>query len=111
MMAINITMMLLNIQVAEEISMNIDNGKVTMTSEILCEKTVPIYNSQDMYKTSSVLLIRIIEVDLSVTPERKRLYDLIVGPNIEKRSLPENEKRELYKKFMALAEHSRKELM
>lgn len=91
--------------------MNIDNGKVTMTNEILCKKSVPIYNSQDMYKTSSILLIRVIEVDLSVTPERKRLYDLIVGPDIEKRPLSENEKKELYKKFMALAEHSRKGLL
>jgi len=95
-----------------------DNGMAITTSRVRCERAVPIRGSDDMFKKSSVLVTKRIEVDLMVTPARQRLWKLIKGvhttvsdddpaSSLEQPSeglLSKTDTFALYNKFLSLAE-------
>lgn len=91
-----------------------------------CERIVPIRGVDDMFKKSSVIVTRLIEIDLMATDERRRLYDYISsksktlsyggkeankGWKSYQQQLSTKDTFKLYKTFMGMAEadeHSKK---
>jgi len=108
------------IKVDEQIDMDVANGQAVLTARVRSEKIVPIVGTKEMFKRSSVIITKVIKVDLTVTPQRKSLYELIVRRTSEAGSLnngfavrptpnampglTKEETSELYRVFMALAE-------
>jgi hypothetical protein len=95
-----------------------DEGLATTTARVRCERTVPIRGSASLWKKSSIIVTKRIEVDLTVTPARRRLLSIIKGVHstvsddtedeiakeIRGCPLSKADTIELYKSFMSLAE-------
>ena len=87
--------------------MHIANGLAQVRVKIQCEKIVPVRGSADIFKRSSVVITRIVEVDLTVTEDRRQLYQRIMELRQEQSGrLSNNDTFDLYKTFMALAKAS-----
>ncbi len=54
------------------------DGKAQLAVKVRCERVVPIRGVDDMFKKSSVIVTRLIQIDLEVTEERQRLYHRIM---------------------------------
>lgn len=99
-------------KVSEQVDMDISDGKVTLTSRARSERMVPIMGSEDMYKKSAVIVTKAIEIDMTLTPQRRQLYEMIVSRQNGRNgttagTLDKKETLELYKQFSALAEFDR----
>lgn len=99
-------------KVSEQVDMDISDGKVTLTSLARSERTVPIMGSEDMYKKSAVIVTKCIEIDMTLTPQRRQLYEMITSRQNGRNgttpgTLDKTETFELYKKFAALADIDR----
>ena len=105
--------------VSEKVDLGMKDGTAQVSVKVRCERVVPILGVQDMFKKSSVIVTRLIEIDLMATSERQRLYDHIqrkshannmVTANGEPRMktssgrLSTKETFKLYKTFMGMAE-------
>lgn len=98
------------------------SGHAITTARVRCERIVPIRGSDEMYKRSSVIVTRRIEVDLTVTPTRRHLLKAIAGvhttiyggkddsTNIDQlhdAQISKSDASKLYQTFMSLAEMSK----
>ena len=99
--------------VSEKVDLGVEDGYAKLTVKVRCERIVPIRGVEDMFKKSSVIVTRLIQIDLQATEERRRLHDRIMrggqkgmssgeGGRMPKLSTKETFK--LYKTFMGLAE-------
>ena len=99
-----------------------ESGMAVTTSRVRCERTVPIRGSDEMFKKSSVLVTKRVEVDLTVTPYRQRLLktikgvhttvgdDTLGGEQVAEQSecvLDKEDTFALYKKFISLADKTK----
>lgn len=103
--------------VSEKVELGIVEGRAQLTVKVRCERVVPIRGVDDMFKKSSVIVTRLIEIDLEATAERRQLLENIMAGSSRKtlnesRSQVRNSNRlgtqdtfQLYKTFMAMAEH------
>ena len=111
--------------VSEKVDVGLSDGVAQLAVKVRCERVVPIRGVEDLFKKSSVIVTRLIEIDLGVTEERKRLYDNVMrgGGNAQmmlegeggtsshrlnskgERKLGTKETFKLYKMFMGIAEH------
>ena len=104
--------------VSEKVELGIVHGKAQLTVKVRCERVVPIRGVDDMFKKSSVIVTRLIEIDMEATRERRHLLDNIMS-GASKRTLNEStghvrhssqktlntkDTFQLYKTFMAMAE-------
>lgn len=64
--------------VSEKVDMGIVDGVAQVAVKVRCERVVPIRGIEDMFKKSSVIVTRLIEIDLTATEERRRLYDHVM---------------------------------
>lgn len=64
--------------VSEKVDLGLKDGVAQVTVRVRCERIVPIRGSTDMFKKSSVVVTRIIEIDLTATEERRRLYQRVL---------------------------------
>jgi len=105
--------------VSEKVDLGLKEGKAEVTVKVRCERIVPIRGVEDMFKKSSVIVTRLIEIDLFATEERRRLWENIVrrtsqsaiSDGRERRRYVANDAKlstkdtfNLYKTFMGLAE-------
>jgi hypothetical protein len=98
--------------VSEQVELNVtDNGLAVITARVRCERTVPIRGSADMFKKSSVIVTKRIEVDLTVSSQRRTLWSVIKGTTttstsgaVTSHTLNDTDTMNLYKKFMTLAD-------
>lgn len=103
--------------VSEKVDLGLVDGKAQVAVKVRCERIVPIRGVEDMFKKSSVIVTRMIEIDLQATEERRRLYETIMhggnqgmitdgGMKAPKRGgkLTSAETFNLYKTFMGLAD-------
>ncbi len=106
--------------ISEKVDIGIVNGKAQLAVRVRCERVVPIRGVDDMFKKSSVIVTRLIEIDLEVTEERRELLQNIMTasrrPAIEAGSSKLRSRRQdgrhlstkdtfkLYKAFMGMAE-------
>ena len=109
--------------VSEKVDLGMKDGTAQVSVKVRCERVVPILGVRDMFKKSSVIVTRLIEIDLLATSERQRLYEHIqrkshagAGGNMltanGERSRPlkaggrlsTKETFKLYKTFMGMAE-------
>ena len=96
---------LLNLDtVSEKVNMTLEDGWAELTVKVRCERIVPIRGANDLYKKSSVIVSRIIDVDLTVTQERRDLYEQVMDNRRDGNKLSNEDTFELYKAFMELAE-------
>ncbi len=90
--------------------------------QVRCERVVPIRGVEDMFKKSSVIVTRLIEIDMEATEERQRLYKRIMRGHQQQamiegsdgrrtttswggvRKLNTQDTFNLYKTFMGVAE-------
>ena len=104
--------------VSEKVELGIVQGKAQLTVKVRCERVVPIRGVDDMFKKSSVIVTRLIDIDMEATRERRHLLDNIMS-GASKRTLNEStghvrhssqktlntkDTFQLYKTFMAMAE-------
>lgn len=99
-------------KVSEQVVMDVTDGKVILTSTAQSERIVPIMGSDDLYKKKAVVVTKRIELDMTLTPQRRHLYELIRQRNEEGGAggsdpLDKRETFELYQKFAALADLDR----
>jgi len=107
------------VKVDEKVDMDVKDGKALLITKVKSAKVVPILGTDEMFKKTSVIVTRRIEINLMVTPQRKSLYELIVkrqksddgrggqrerGSHNLLRGLTESESEELYRVFLGLAE-------
>ena len=105
--------------VSEKVDLGLVDGVAQVAVKVRCERVVPIRGVEDMFKKSSVIVTRLIEIDLQATAERRRLYQNIVntsdtamitdgkGKNKSRAGLSKLSTKQtfnLYKTFMGLAE-------
>ncbi len=108
--------------VSEKVDLGLEDGKALVGVKVRCERIVPIRGVEDMFKKSSVIVTRLITIDLMVTEERRRLwYAIMQGsskpaikageegsrhPKYDYRNpkLSTKQTFNLYKTFMGLAE-------
>lgn len=107
--------------ISEKVDIGLQDGVAQLAVKVRCERIVPIRGIEDMFKKSSVIVTRLIEIDLGVTEERKRLYDNVMrggssqamleggggrrpAPRGAERKLGTKETFKLYKMFMGIAE-------
>ena len=107
--------------ISEKVDIGLQEGVAQLAVKVRCERIVPIRGVEDMFKKSSVIVTRLIEIDLGVTEERKRLYDNVMrggsssrlmiegdgesrGGLKGERKLGTKETFKLYKMFMGIAE-------
>lgn len=104
--------------VSEKVDLGLIDGIAQVGVKVRCERIVPIRGVEDMFKKSSVIVTRLIEIDLTSTEERRRLYDNIMANSKQvvvtdaqgrKRKtgqprLTSKQTFSLYKTFMGLAE-------
>ena len=95
-----------------------DEGKAITTARVRCERIVAIRGADNMFKKSSVIVTKRVEVDLTCTKPRQNLWRVIRGvrttiaddldpqaAEVSKDSqLSKEDTNELYKKFNELAE-------
>ncbi|ESN91485.1 hypothetical protein HELRODRAFT_189700 [Helobdella robusta] len=65
--------------VSEKVELSLSNGIVTIEVKVRCERLVPIRGTSDMFRKSAVVVTRKIEIDMTVTPERKSMYETAVA--------------------------------
>ena len=63
--------------VSEKVDLGMRDGVAQVAVKVRCERVVPILGVHDMFKKSSVIVTRLIEIDLMATQERQRLYEHI----------------------------------
>lgn len=104
--------------VSEKVDLGLIDGVAQVAVKVRCERIVPIRGVQDMFKKSSVIVTRLIEIDLTSTDERRRLYDNIMRNSTQamitdakgktrrtaQPKLSTKQTFSLYKTFMGLAE-------
>lgn len=104
--------------VSEKVDLGLVDGKAQVAVKVRCERIVPIRGVDDMFKKSSVIVTRLIEIDLQATEERRRLYEHIMKGSSRNmitagdgrkeyaldRRLNTKDTFKLYKTFMGLAE-------
>ena len=110
--------------VSEKVDLGVKDGKAQLAVKVRCERIVPIKGDSDIFKKSSVIVTRLIQIDLEATEETRSLYQHIMmngnqgmieaGPSGggRRRTQSGGEKRlstketfNLYKTFMGMAEH------
>lgn len=96
-------------KVDEKVELELKDEGAVLIAKVRSEKITPILGTKDMWKRSSVIVTRRIQVNLSSTPHRRQLYDLIaerakMGGRDVLSACAEKEKSELYRVFMGLAE-------
>lgn len=84
--------------------MKLEDGLAHLVVKVTFERLVPIHGSAQMYKKSSITVSRIIDVDLTVTGERRRIYDQVMENRLPSGNLSNKDTFELYMAFMELAE-------
>lgn len=68
-----------NVDVVEErLDVELSNGLAQVKVTIHCERIVPNRMSGESYRKSTVTVTRTTEVDMLVTPERRRIYERVV---------------------------------
>jgi len=108
----------------EQIDLEVkDDGRALLTARVRSEKVTPLLGTEVMYKKSALIITKILEVDLTVTPQRRSLHELLmirlnVG-NVESskmaassgykqtkatEDLTQDEKKQIYRVFLGLAE-------
>ena len=104
--------------VSEKVDLGLVDGVAQVAVKVRCERVVPIRGVEDMFKKSSVIVTRLISIDLTSTDERRRLYDNIMRNStqqmitdsqgrMKKTGQPKLSTKQtfsLYKTFMGLAE-------
>ena len=65
--------------ISEKVELHLSDGVVTIEVRVRCERLVPIRGTKDMFRKSAVIVTRKIEIDMSVSPERKAMYDAAVS--------------------------------
>ena len=98
---------MLNVDVvSEKIDVDVSDGVARVTVRVRCERVVPIRGSADLLKKSAVVVTRRVEIDLTVTEERRRLYDRVLDrqANSSGRRLGTEDTFALYKALMGLAD-------
>ncbi|KAI0224271.1 hypothetical protein LSAT2_024716 [Lamellibrachia satsuma] len=106
--------------VSEKVDLGLEGGNAVVSVKVRCVRIVPIRGAADMFKKSSVIVTRIIEIDLQATEERRRMYEHIMhrtasGNMLEQQAggrrhryeeakLSTKDTFKLYKTFMGLAE-------
>ncbi|ELT93459.1 hypothetical protein CAPTEDRAFT_220792 [Capitella teleta] len=92
--------------VSEKVDLGLVDGKAQVAVKVRCERIVPIRGVDDLFKKSSVIVTRLIEIDLQATAERRRLYQHIMkgSKEFDNRKLNTKDTFKLYKTFMGLAE-------
>ena len=64
--------------ITEEVDFCMADGKVKIIIKVSCEKAIPTHSRVERtFKKSTVVVSREIRIDLTVTPERRRLYNVI----------------------------------
>lgn len=63
--------------ISEKVDLGMNDGTAQVSVKVRCERIVPILGVQDMFKKSSVIVTRVIHIDLLATTERRQLYDHI----------------------------------
>jgi len=58
-----------------------DDGQAISTARVRCERTIPIRGSGDIFQRSSVIVTKRIQVDLTASMYRRRLWRAIRGVN------------------------------
>ena len=111
--------------VSEKVDLGVKDGMAQLAVKVRCERIVPIKGVEDIFKKTSVIVTRLIQIDLEATNETKALYKHIMrnnkqgmieagssGGTVGKRRSKGLEKRlstketfNLYKTFMGMAEH------
>jgi len=98
--------------VSEKIDVDVDDGVARVTVRVRCERIVPIRGSSQLYKKSAVIVTRLIEIDLRVTEERRRLYERVLARTAERKAqnsrhgkLGTEDTFALYKALMGLADN------
>jgi hypothetical protein len=93
--------------VSEKVDLSVSDGLAEMTVKVRCERIVPARGGvPDLFKKTSVIATKVIEVDLTVTDDRRQLYEQILAGQRESATgrLSYTDTFDLYKTFMALAE-------
>lgn len=92
--------------ISEKIDVGVQDGLARVTVRVRCERVVPIRGASDLYKKSAVIVTRLIEIDLTVTDERRRLYERVLERTEEQGQgrLGTEDTFALYKVLMGLAD-------
>jgi len=72
--------------VSEKIDVDVDDGVARVTVRVRCERVVPIRGSSDLFKKSAVIVTRLVEIDLTVSEERRRLYERVLERTAERQA-------------------------
>jgi hypothetical protein len=105
--------------ISEKVDIGLLDGKAQLAVKVRCDRIVPIRGVEDMFKKSSVIVTRLIEIDLYVTEERRQLYENVMaksqhGGMIDNKpakggliqpKLSSKDTFRLYKTFMGIAEY------
>lgn len=106
-------------KVSEWVDMDVTaDGKIVLTSTARSERVAPIQGADDMFKKKAVVVTKRIEIDMTLTPQRRLLFDLVkqtrnggshddTGHRDHDGVLDKKAIFELYRKFVALAELDR----
>ncbi|CAD5124642.1 DgyrCDS12909 [Dimorphilus gyrociliatus] len=70
--------------VSEKVDLCFENGIAKLQVKVRCERVVPIEGSENLFKKSSVIVTRLIDIDLEVTPERRKLLETILSSSTER---------------------------
>ena len=105
--------------ISEKVDLGMKDGAAQVAVKVRCERVVPIRGVSDMFKKSSVIVTRLIEIDLLVTEERRKLYEYINESSSRSITAGDGQSRsssygqsklstkdtfKLYKTFMGMAE-------
>lgn len=105
--------------ISEKVDIGLLDGKAQLAVKVRCDRVVPIRGVEDMFKKSSVIVTRLIEIDLYVTEERKQLYEQVMARSqspsmidnkptrggLIQPKLSSKDTFRLYKTFMGIAEY------
>ncbi|CAD5123807.1 DgyrCDS12118 [Dimorphilus gyrociliatus] len=94
--------------VSEKVDLCLRDGVAELQVKVRCERVVPIRGSDDMFKKSSVIVTRQIDVDLEATAERRRLLKKVLRASHTDQKgrvrLSTKDTFRLYRTFMGMAE-------
>jgi len=97
--------------VSEKIDVDVNGGVARVTVRVRCERIVPIRGSSELFKKSAVIVTRLVEIDLTVSEERRRLYERVLERTSEQQAssgakgkLGTEDTFALYKVLMGLAD-------
>ncbi|ESO11886.1 hypothetical protein HELRODRAFT_166975 [Helobdella robusta] len=88
--------------VAQRVELMVNNGMVTIKLQLTFQKTVPYKNTHNTFKQTTLLINKIIIVDLTVTDERRQIYEEVLQ-NHKNGRLDKVYTWKLYKIFSAMA--------